>query len=109
MKVSTKKFLGATLDKNLTLKDHVNKFTSNISKCVGVMTRLHYQLPANVMVKLYYSLMYSHLTYALLSWGRSGGTNAARLSELTGENANYSHIFTKRSLIFTQFMITLFY
>ena len=40
MKVSTMKFLGVTLDKNLTLKDHVNKFTSNISKSVGVMTRL---------------------------------------------------------------------
>ena len=37
--------------------------------------RLHCQLLANVMVKLYYSLVYSHLTYALLAWGRSGSTN----------------------------------
>ena len=41
---------------------------------VGVMRRLHCQLPADVMVKLYYSLVYSHLTYALLAWGRSGRT-----------------------------------
>ena len=41
--------------------------------------RLHCQLPADVMVKLYYSLVYSHLTYALLSWGRSGRTNAAKI------------------------------
>ena len=66
-KVSTVKFLGVTLDENLTFKDHVNKVTSNISKSVGVMRRLHCQLPANVMVKLYYSLVYSHLTYALLA------------------------------------------
>ena len=43
------------------------------------MRRLHYQLPANVMIKLYYSLVYSLLTYALLTWGRSGGTNAAKI------------------------------
>ena len=78
-KVSTVKFLGVTLDENLTFKDHVNKFTSNISKCVGVMRRLHCQLPANLMVKLYYSLVYSHLTNALLAWGRSGSTNAAKI------------------------------
>ena len=41
--------------------------------------RLHCQLPANVMVKLYYSLVYSHLTYALLAWGRSGRMNAAKI------------------------------
>ena len=43
------------------------------------MRRLHRQLPADVMVKLYYSLVYSHLTYALLAWGRSGLTNAAKI------------------------------
>ena len=78
-KVSTVKFLGITLDENLTFKDHVNKVTSNISKSLGVMRRLHCQWPANVIVKLYYSLVYSHLTYVLLAWGRSGRTNAAKI------------------------------
>ena len=78
-KVSTVKFLIATLDENFTFKDHVNKVTSNITKSVSVTRRLHCQLPANVMVKLYCSLVYSHLTYALLPWGRSGSTNAAKI------------------------------
>ena len=43
------------------------------------MRRLHCQLPAGVMVKLYYSLVYSHLTCALLAWGRSGRTNVAKI------------------------------
>ena len=78
-KVSTVRCLGVTLDENLNFKDHVNKVTSNISKSVGVMRRLYCQLPVNVMIILYYSLMYSHLTYALLAWGRSGSTNAAKI------------------------------
>ena len=78
-KVSTVKFLGVTLDENLTFNDHVKNVTTKISKSVGVMRRLHCQLPTDVMVKLYSSLMYSHLTYALLAWGRSGLTNAAKI------------------------------
>ena len=78
-KVSTVKFLGVTLDENFTFSDHVKNFTTNISKSVGAMRRLHCQLPADVMVKLCYSLVYSHLTYAVLAWGTSGRTNAAKI------------------------------
>ena len=51
-KVSTVKFLGVTFDENLTFRDHVNKISSKTYKSVGVMRRLHCQLPANVKVKL---------------------------------------------------------
>ena len=66
-KVSTVKLLGVTLEENLTFYDHVKNVTTKISMSVGVIRRLHCQLPADVMVKLYYSLVYSHLTYALLA------------------------------------------
>ena len=109
MKVSTVKFLGVTLDENLTFKDHVNKVTSNISKSVGIMRRLHCQLPANEMVKLYYSLVYSHLTYTLLAWEDWEILMLLRLSGLTGKHENYSQIITQKCSLFTQFMITLLY
>ena len=54
-------------------------YIRKISRSVGVMRRLHSQSPANLMVKLYYSLGNSHLTYALLAWGRSGRTEAAKI------------------------------
>ena len=108
-KVLTVKFLGVTLDENLTFNDLVNNVTTKISKSVGVMRRLHCQLPADVMVKLYYSLVYFHLTYALLAWGRSGLTNAAKIECAHGEHANYLQIIYIGSSLFTQFMITLLY
>ena len=107
--VSTVKFLGVTLDENLTFKDHVNNVTSKISKSVGVMKRLHCQLHANVMVKLYYSLVYSHQTYVLLALDGREVLMLLRLSVLTAVHANYSQIITKRSSLFTQFLITLLY
>ena len=52
-KVSTVKFLGVKLDENLTFSDRVKMITTKISKSVWVMRRLHCQLHADVMVKLY--------------------------------------------------------
>ena len=46
-KVSTVKFHSVTLDENLTFNVHVKNVTSKISKSVGVMRRLHCQLPAD--------------------------------------------------------------
>ena len=34
-KVSTDKFLGVSLDENLTFNDHVNKVTTKLSKSIG--------------------------------------------------------------------------
>ena len=63
----------------VTLDDQVNKVIIKISKSGGVMRRLHCQLPANVMVKLLYFLVYSHLTYELLACERSARTNASKI------------------------------
>ena len=80
------------------------------------MRRLHYQLPADVMVKLYYSLVYSHLTYALLAWGRSGRMNAAECAHRRARKllTDYNHrILTCHSIYdyvaLLLFMITLLY
>ena len=69
IKVSRVKFLGVTLDKNLNFNHHLKNVTTKISKSAGGMRRLHCQLPADVMVKLYSSPVHSHLTYSLLALG----------------------------------------
>ena len=63
----------------MTLDDPVKMITTKIFKYVVVMSILQCQVPADVMVKLYYSLVCSHVTYALLAWGSSGRTNAAKI------------------------------
>ena len=108
-KVSTVKFLGVTLDENLTFNDHVKNVTTKISKSDGVMRRLHCELPADVMVKLYYSLVYSHLTYSYWHGEDRDVRMLLRLSVVTGEHTNYLQIITMGSSLFTQFMITLLY
>ena len=64
------------------------------------MRRLHCQLPANVMVKLNHSLVYSHLTYALLAWGRSGSTNAAKIEFAHKRSCKLLTNYNKKILAF---------
>ena len=71
--------LALHLMKILLLVPCINRVTPKISKSVGIMGRLFCQLPADAKPKLHYSLVYSHLTYALLAWGRSGRTIAAKI------------------------------
>ena len=74
------------------------------------MRRLHCQLAADVLVKLYYSLVYSHLTYALLAWGRSERTNAAKIEcAHRGALKLLTQTTAIGSSLFTEFMITLLY
>ena len=72
------------------------------------MRRLYYQLPADLMVKLHYYLVYCHL---MRYWhGEDRDLRMLlRLSALTGEHANYLQIIAIGSSLFTQFMITLLY
>ena len=98
------------LDENLTFYNHVKNVSNKISKSVGVMRRLHCQLPADLMVKLYYSLVYSHLTYALYWHGEELDVlMLLRLSVLAGEHANYSQIITIGSSLFSQLLCSLRY
>ena len=65
IKVSTVKFVGVTLDENLTFKDNVNKVTCKISKSVGVMRGLHCQSPAkrNGQTVLFFGVFPSDLCF----------------------------------------------
>ena len=82
-KISTVKFLGVTLDDKCNVilllmtstNDHYRKYLSLLVPWGESIDSCH----ADVMIKLYYSLVYSHRTYALLASGWSGRTNAAKI------------------------------
>jgi len=80
--VQSFKFLGVTLDGNLSFKNHGMHVVSRLSRSLGVMRKLSYTLPANAMFTLYYSIFYSHLTYAVVVWGNASQTISGRISSL---------------------------
>ena len=65
------KYLGITFDNTLSFSTHINQVTQKISKVVGILWKY-------IKLKIYYSLVYSHLSYAILVWGNSISNNITR-------------------------------
>ena len=66
-------FLGVTINEHLSWKSHINKICSKISKCIGILNKIKHYLPQNILRILYCSVVQSHLSYAILTWGFNCG------------------------------------
>src|SRR5271165_4315852 len=69
------KFLGVLIDSKLTWKPHIASVCSKISRGIGVINKLRFKLPTNILLNLYHSLVYSHLIYCIIIWGSACTTN----------------------------------
>ena len=49
--------------------DHNNKLSNKICKIIGIMNKLKCQLPQNILLTIYNSLILSQPNYCLLAWG----------------------------------------
>ena len=63
------KYLGMVIDNKLTFKLHVSHVQSKISRGVGILHRLSSFCGRDILVKLYYSLIYSHVIQNVIIWG----------------------------------------
>ena len=82
------KFLGVYIDPNLTWHCHISHLCSQVAKGVGIIGRLKYILPKNVLRTIYLTLVYPHLTYCATIW-----------SNTTKANLNKLIILQKRAII----------
>lgn len=75
-------FLGVHLDKDLSFRVHGSEVIGRLSRSLGILRRLSQTIPPSVLLKLYYSIFYSHLTYALIVWGNCSVGISNRISSL---------------------------
>jgi len=75
-------FLGVTIDNQLSFKPHVKSMCNIISRSIGLMNRISSNVPLMFKKNLYYSTVYSRVSYAVLAWGRSSIGNAHLIERL---------------------------
>ena len=68
-RVSITKFLGVTIDKNLSWKEHVDHICKIISRNIGIINKVKYYFPTHILLNLYSTLILPHLNYGIVAWG----------------------------------------
>ena len=66
------KYLGVIIDSTLTWKQQIKNISSKISRAIGIMYKLSLFLNPIMLKNIYYSLVYSHIVYAIHVWGSAG-------------------------------------
>ena len=62
------KYLGIFLDKNLAWDYQISQLSKKLSRTNGVLYKLRRYVPKQTIISVYYSIFYSHITYACQVW-----------------------------------------
>ena len=62
------KFLGVFIDHHLTFKLQADHILKKVNKSVGVLFKLNYYLPENILLSLYSTLILPYFNYGIISW-----------------------------------------
>ena len=62
------KYLGIFLDKNLSWDYQIIQLSKKLSRANGVFFKLRKYIPKETLTSVYYSIFYSHMTYACQVW-----------------------------------------
>jgi hypothetical protein len=63
------KFLGVIIDRNLTWELQIDKICSKISSSLFTIKRLSTIIEQDILITVYYGLVYPHLKYGITVWG----------------------------------------
>ena len=55
-------------------KSHIKHVCTKTAQGLGVMNRLKYFLPEHILLTLYYTLVYPHISYCAIIWGSAYAT-----------------------------------
>ena len=69
------KYLGVFIDSTLSWKHQISNISEKISRSIGIM----YKLRPFYIIMFYYSLIYSHIMYAIEAWGTACKTELDKI------------------------------
>ena len=62
------------LDCHLNWKKHILNVSKKISRTIGIMYKLREFMNTKMLINIYYSLIYSHMVYAIQVWDSASDT-----------------------------------
>ena len=65
------KYLGVMIDSNLNWKKHAESVVKKIRRSVGILSKIRYYVSTEILMNLYYALVYPFIMYGLIVWGNT--------------------------------------
>lgn len=93
--VDVGRFLGVEVDGGLKFDLHINEICNKLSRTIGILYRLRGSTPVEVMINMYYGLVYPYIIYCVVVWGGSPARYTQKIILLQKKiiriicNANY--------------------
>jgi hypothetical protein len=75
-------YLGILMDCHLNWKNHILELSKKISRGIGILLKLRNFVSTQILLQIYYTIIYSFLTYSILTWGNNYITNIKPLITL---------------------------
>ena len=77
--VTSVKFLGVYVDQHITWNNHIEQIAKKIAKNVGVISRISYLLPTNILLTLYHCLIHPYIAYCNMIWASNYNSRLHRI------------------------------
>ena len=59
------------IDSNLNWKKHAESVVKKIRRSVGILSKIRYYVSTEILMTLYYALVYPFIMYGLIVWGNT--------------------------------------
>ena len=69
------KYLGVYIDCHLKWKEHILEVSKKLARGIGILLKLRHFVNLASLVQVYYSIIYSFLTYGIIVWGNTYSSN----------------------------------
>ena len=82
-------YLDLTINMNFNFDFHISNIAYNISRTVGIISKIKHYLPEKALLKIYYVQIHSHLIYGLIIWGSTFPTYLKTLITLQNKPVKF--------------------
>ena len=69
------KSLGVIVDKHLTWKEHIHYLNIKLTRALGIISKLRYNVPRHLLVTIYSAFFKPHIDYCVNIWSCTCNTN----------------------------------
>ena len=77
------KYIGLTLDENLTREPHINNICSALVRYYSIFCNIRNSITSNIARAIYYACIYPHISYAIAIYGSANDTLISKLQSTT--------------------------